>query len=816
MKNKLLLLLLITTVFFLISLQSRSQSAIKGIIKNGDGKILQFANVKLLKSADSTIVKSMNSDTSGSFSFENIPYGSYLVTASFTGMIKAGSPLIETTSNKKEVNAGELYLENGNVRLKNVSIVAKKPLFEQKIDRMVINVKNSITDAGGTALDVLEKSPGVTVNRQNNSIAVNGKSGVTVMINGKISYMPADALVQLLGATSADNIDKLELITSPPSKYDAEGNGGYINIVFINNPDAGFNGSYFLTAGYGNKESAAGGVNFNYRSSKINLFGSYSYKYDHYLQPSSGFTQYVKGGDIISNSSYAHRDAITNVQNARVGIDYQLSPSTIVGGLVGGYISHWSMTSHNGTAINTNGLLDTTITTLNKELNYWNNVTTNLNFQHTFKPGNVLCFDMNYIYYKDYNPNTYLNNYYNNAGQPVYSENLKSDKTTPINFRVASLDYTTPLGKKVILETGGKISLSRFTNTAGVSRLTQGIFVPDSNLSARYLLRENISAAYTSININPNSKLSVKAGLRYEYTTSNLGTTETANIIDKKYGQLFPTLFISQRFDEDNSISFSYSRRITRPAFTDLAPFTIFFDPKTFFSGNPALQPAIANTLQASYGLSNYIFSLTYTQERNTIESYYFQTSKIDTVNNIVYLSANNFKSEHYLIASFSLPFTINNIWSMQNNINLNWKQVNTVLNNSPVNFKIFDYNINSTQRIKLPKDYSLELTGFYTSSSYYGTTKFKPIYQLNFGVQKKFNNRADILRLTANDIFNTAGNYRFTDNLTIPNTLVTRNFNFGLLSCKLTYTHSFGNKALKEKKGRSTGAEDELNRVHN
>src|SRR5665213_4256511 len=106
-------------------------------------------------------------------------------------------------------------------------------MFEQKIDRMVINVKNSITDAGGSALDVLEKSPGVTVNRQNNSIAINGKNGVVVMINGRLTYMPMDALFQLLAGTNADNIEKIELITTPPAKYDAEGNAGYINIVLI-------------------------------------------------------------------------------------------------------------------------------------------------------------------------------------------------------------------------------------------------------------------------------------------------------------------------------------------------------------------------------------------------------------------------------------------------------------------------------------------------------------------------------------------------------------------------------------------------------
>ena len=140
----------------------------------------------------------MISDASGKYFFENIKKGKYLVTATFTGMNQRYTKIFEITSGTKEINIATIYLKNENIQLKNVTVAVKKPMFEQKIDRMVINVKNSITDAGGTALDVLEKSPGVTVNRQNNTIAINGKNGVSVMINGKITYMPMDALVQLL------------------------------------------------------------------------------------------------------------------------------------------------------------------------------------------------------------------------------------------------------------------------------------------------------------------------------------------------------------------------------------------------------------------------------------------------------------------------------------------------------------------------------------------------------------------------------------------------------------------------------------------
>jgi hypothetical protein len=364
------------------------------------------------------------------------------------------------------------------------------------------------------------------------------------------------------------------------------------------------------------------------------------------------------------------------------------------------------------------------------------------------------------------------------------------------------------------MEAGAKVSLSKFTNDVSVQNFQQGSWITDESLSADYLLKENICAVYTSFTMNPNAKTSLKAGLRYEYTSSNLGTEKTANIVDKKYGEFFPTFYISQKLNEKNSINFSYSRRITRPNFTDLAPFTIFFDPKTFYTGNPALQPAIANSVQASYVHKNYIFSLTYTYEKNSIEG--FQTQKIDTVHNMLYLSALNFKYEQFVNASISLPFTITKWWEMQNNININWHQVNTVYENSPVSLDVFSYNFNITERFSLPKYFSIELTGFYTSAGFFGTSKFKPIYQVDIGVQKKFGNKKDILRLAGNDIFNTGGFYQSIDKLPIRQTILKANLNFGMVAYTITYTHNFGNKALKSKRDRTTGAEEELGRVHN
>jgi outer membrane receptor protein involved in Fe transport len=636
------------------------------------------------------------------------------------------------------------------------------------------------------------------------------------MINGKLTYIPMEALVQFLSGVPAGNIDKLELITTPPSKYDAVGNGGYINIVLINNPYAGFNGSYFLTAGYNNRALGAAGVNFNYKSGLVNLYGNYSFNHDHFIQPFTSFTQFTKNGNLISNATFSNRDATQDVQNLRLGIDYQLDSSTIIGVLLGGYNSRWTMIAHNGASINQNHVLDTAITaTDDPEINHWQNVMANINFQYSFKGRKVLFLDANYIYYNDNNPNTYSTDYYNNSKKFLFHEDLEGDKITPIHFWVFAADYTAPVGGKITMETGAKLSYSTFTNEVGVNQLKQGKWVQDTSLSSKYQLNENLGAVYTSFTIQVNNKISVTAGLRYEYMESDLGTVKTAHLVNRHYGELFPTFYFSKKINPENSFNFSYSRRITRPAFNDLAPFTIFFDPKTYYSGNPALQPAIANSIQAGYGYKKFIFTISYTNESNTIDNFYFQMQRIDTLSGIVYLSARNFNYEKYLTTSFSLPFNLNRWWSMQNNLSGNWHQVKTSYDRAQLLLHYFDYSFTSIQRFELPKDFSIELTGYYSSASYLGTAKREPFYRLDAGIQKKFGNNADILRFAANDIFNSGGYYRFGEIVPGTGAIAIRTFNFGLAAYKITYTHNFGKRVLKGKRERSTGAEDELNRVH-
>jgi len=228
------------------------------------------------------------------------------------------------------------------------------------------------------------------------------------------------------------------------------------------------------------------------------------------------------------------------------------------------------------------------------------------------------------------------------------------------------------------------------------------------------------------------------------------------------------------------------------------------------------LRPAIADAVQLNYRFRDLSISLIYTHESNAIDNFYFQPQKVDTINNLVFLSPRNFDLVQYFTVNLSLPARLSAWWTVQNNINVDWRQINTITSGQPVKLRHANFSFGSVQRFLLPNDISLELSGYFSTAGFLGTTIRRPVFQIDGGVQKKLNNNGDLLRFSANDIFNTGSYYRFEDYIPASNILLQRNFNFGLVSFKLTYTHHFGNKALKVEKERSTGAEEELNRVHN
>ncbi|NND62704.1 MAG: TonB-dependent receptor [Flavobacteriaceae bacterium] len=802
-KNSILLLCILCS----LSAFAQSSYKVSGKVTDTNGEGVAFANVLLLKSADSTLVKGALATDLGDYVIEDIPEGVYYIQSTVLGFQPAETAPFNLNSDKA---IETLVLAEGEA-LDEVVVKAAKPLFTQKVDRLVINVESSIVSSGGTALEVLERSPGVVVNRQNNNISVVGKDGVVVMINGKISYVPASSIVQMLEGMSSDNIESIELITTPPANFDAEGNAGFINIVLKKTSDLGLNGSYSFSAGYGKGETTNDNINFNYRKNKVNLFGSYSFSLDKRAQVFGASREFFSNDTLFSTNTITDREPTQRNHNLRLGFDYQISEKTIMGILLNGFDNRWSMDAFNESFDAVNGVPTSFVDIANDEINQLKHFGANYNIKHDFTENEFISFDIDYLFYEFDNPTNYSNMFFDADREFLMTELLRSGKETPITTWVGKLDYSNRLSDKLKIETGIKGTKSDFENDVSVENLINGDWISDPTLTNNSVLDETILAAYFAGDYTLDDKWSMKAGLRYEYTDSQLDTDTEGKVVDRQYGLWFPSVFLNRKIGEHLSMNLSYSKRITRPTFNDLAPFVIFLDPNTFISGNASLQPAISNTFKYDISYKSYFLSFQYTNQDESIAN--FQESIDEDTGRLIFEAENLDYTKTFSIIA-GIPVKLSNWWRTQNNGSFIRQAVRSFYNGEAIEQDLTTFSFNSTHSFKVSDSFSVELSGFYNGAGFFGSATYDAVYGMNIGLQKKFSEKWGTLRFSVNDLLDSI---EFTGGTDLPEQNIrTENlFDFSNRTFTLTYTRNFGNKELKSSRNRETGSEDERRRVN-
>lgn len=796
-------------VFILTQTAFLSAQSVAGKIINKDGAPLMFTNILVKKATDSSFVKGDIVKDDGTFMIKDLPFGTFFCEISLVGYTKKLSRTFKFENVGEKNDVGNISLLE-NTEIATVEITSKRAFIEQKIDRTVINVANSITNAGSNALEVLKRSPGVQVNLQSNSVSLAGKDGVVIMINGKITQMPAEAIIQMLQGMNSDNIDRIELIHTPPANFSADGNAGIINIVLKSNNNDGFNGGYGASVGYGVKGKYGYNANFNYRKDAINIFGSYSYSYNLSPQKFTNYRGVYQGKDFLETDAVSNRFHPSQATGStRLGVDFQVSKKTVIG-VLGTYTdSDWQMDAENDVTYSKNGVFQSKLSLPNHEINRNKSYTGNINFSHQISKNQTLNLDADIIGIDINNPSSYSVQSVDAANNVMPLYGLSISKHTPIDVKVVSADYSNSVNDKFKMDFGAKFTVYHFDNDIRADSLTtQSELVNLSTYTSLTHLDENVGAAYMSFNLKPSKSVEIKGGLRYEYTTTNIGSDAKPNQVDRKYGEWFPSLYLTKTLSELQSLNVSYSRRITRPKLFNLAAFLVFVDPTTLLGGNPLLQPAYTNAFKIDYGYKAYHFSVSYSIEENSIGF----TPIIDAATNKQLNTWTNLTNIKVANTNLFLPLHPTDWWEMQNNFYLSYTETNFVLDHTNISKNAVTYGVNTTQSFKLPNKWSLELSGNYDSPNYFGIMKWEATSSVDVGIQKDLGSTWGKLRLNAQDIF-VGSNYFGAINLPDQNFNVRGTYQFAERVVRLSYSNTFGNGKLKSARNRQSGV-DEKQRV--
>jgi hypothetical protein len=799
-------------LLFLLSIVSQgfSQGIIQGKVHDAQAKEMSFANVLLWNKPDSSMVKGVVSDESGNYIFSEIPKGEYFVEVHILGYAKTHSPVFSFLGTEKN-NLPTIILVQEDQNLEEVTVVATRPFFELEQGKMVVNVANSISAAGLSVIDVLDRSPGVMVNRQSNSLSILGKNGVVILMNGHRFRMPIEAAYQMLAGLNSSDVEKIEIITVPPANYDADGDAGFINIVMKkDNAMIGTNGILTIGQGYGSGYNGNVSFSLNHQGPKFSWFGILSTTYVDQVAEWEAFRGNYNGFEDIGIATDTDRFSTRKSINYQAGFDYKLSSKTILSGLVSGYNNRWDLTAPNTTKSNYSISPDTLIRMTTVEINKWSHIMGNINLQHTFQNGQVISTNVDYLTYKNSNPSWYTIMNYNESNDLISSEEFRITKDTPIDLWVTDLNHSMKIGKSVALESGLRATFSKFTNTVVFEEKLGSDWLIDPKFTNDGLLNEDILAAFSTAKIEFDEKTTLNAGLRYENTKTNLTTVSGEKIVDRHYGDFFPTAFLSRKINADNLVQMSYGRRITRPTFNQMAPFVFFSDPFTFFAGNENILPTYTNTFKTDYSYKSMIFFVQYSLDKNVIAS--FQPT-LDEETNTVFLRTENLDHRETVAMMVAFPLKITSWWESQNNFTANYQRVNSELNGEIYEVDQKGIQVVLTNTFALPKKYTIELMGYYISPTINGYFNWLSRGFVNLGIQKEFE-KSGTLRVSCNDIFETSQmRWRSFEGADLE---FSGRFKFEKRVFMATYTYKFGNSKIKGTRNRKVGSQEEQRRVTN
>jgi len=807
-KNQLLVMMMVMISSSLYA-QSGGTAKVKGRLVDVSGKPMEYATVLLQQPGDSLFTKSTLSRDSGYFTLDYVKAGVYRIEATNIGYHAAQSDTFRVAPGAS-VQVPDLKMSADVNELSTVTIVAKKPLIEVATDRTIMNVAGSVLSAGNSAMEILARAPGISVDKDGN-ISLNGNPGITVMINDKLTYLSAAQLATLLRSTDGTTIQSIELITNPSAKYDASGNSGIINIKLKKSKQTGTNGNITLGAGYGMYGKENSTLFLNHQQGNLNVFGTFSHD-DDKTTSNSNLKRLVT--DSLGKKTYFNQFS-SPVQNMhdnsyRVGADYDMSSKNIISFVVNGYFNIEQLGANNPTYIGSQpGEVDSYQRTLSNVDDHYKSFAANVNDRFKIdSAGQGLSVDLDYSKFNNSSNAQYNTFFYTpdgtNAATPLM---LRQQTPSVIAVRVAKVDYTLPVTKTLKLDAGVKYSDVKTDNNLQAQNQVNGNYVNDTTLSNRFVYDEKIAAGYFSLSQHFKNT-TIHAGLRAEHTSSTGDLYTTDEVVTRHYLDFFPSVFINHTLDDKNQVGVSYSRRIDRPSYDALNPFTYYIDQYTYLQGNPFLKAQYTDKFELTY-LYNHSISVSagysHTSDAITTILLTIPATKVTDQTSVNLASRNNYHINVFV------PYNVTDWWTGNANVTgfyVGYRSpglLGATLNSGQAAFIA-----KTTQTFEPVKSYRLEMMDSYASGMTANIYHIKPVFSSDAGISHSFADKKTILKLSVSDIFNSehqyvTANYQ-SDNLNIRQKYETR-------ITRLTLTYNFGSDKMKARE-HINGSDDLINRV--
>lgn len=756
--------------------------------------------VVALISADGKIAKTESADENGNFTFSNIPKGQYNIQISVNGIPRFTGDAF--TANENFV-VGTTILPAPATELSAVVVTKAKPYIERQQGKMILNVESSIGATGASAFEVLEKAPSVNVD-QNDNISLRGKGGVIVQIDGKNTPLSGSTLANYLRGIPSNAVDKIEFITNPGAKYDAAGSA-IINIKMKKDRRKGTNGTVTSSYSQGKYPRLNNSLSLNHRNKNVNVFGSYSFAYSEWFNDLNLDRRFFEN-DIFTGRYDQINSLKMNFRNhiGRAGADWTINKKHTLGIIANAVSNNFNPTGRNFSDVyDENNVREQRFITWNRSRDKWHNASVNLNHKYTIDTlGTEITTDFDYANFGNTTKQNFQTKYFDNNNVEFLPQYLlHGDLDGNLNIFALKSDFVKTLRNKIKLESGVKSSYVKADNDLQFFDVSSGTPIFDPTKSNHFIYTENINAAYVNASKDIGN-WGFYLGFRVENTNITGEQLVDGTSFDDSYTQLFPSVFTSYKFNDNHSLEFNYSRRITRPSYEQLNPFKFFLDQTTYKEGNPYLKPQTTHSVEMTHVFKQKIYStLSFSRTTDNITEV-IAPSDDDPM--VTVQTDKNLNTADIIGLFIITPLDFTPWWNTNYSFNFYYGSYSGTVANTTLNARgSFNFNCNLVNNFKLGNGYSAEVTGNYRGREIYAFMDVDPIWILNLGIQKKW--KQSSLKLAANDVFwtnRTTADSEFT-NYT-ERFKVSRNTRVIALS----YTYNFG-QGNGQPRRRTGGADD-------